>query len=211
MSADQQVMNWLKAGVSANLSRSDQRVAVTDGQQSVIASMLYNSPATPVTNADGSYLNTVTTGGVPFGNSVNPVALASLRNVQAQQSKAYGALYAEIQFTKDFSLKNQFNYDFQLNNNTAFQPNVVNPDGTVILAPSKMRVDKSDNLYYGLQTYFTYNHVFGKHAVNAVAGHEASYSRFNQSQVSVTNLTLNMQSLAAGTTRSIIARRWRNI
>lgn len=199
VSIDQQVKNWLKAGVSGNLSRTDQKLAVTDGQQSVISAMLYNSPATPVKGFDGSYVNTTPVAGVPFGNAQNPVALAALRNVQAKQSKAYGNLYAEIQFTKDLSLKNQLNYDFQLNDNTAFQPNVVNPDGTIILSPSKMRVDKSDSYYYGLQTYLTYNHTFGKHALNAVVGHEASYNRYDDANVSVTNLTLNIQSLSAGT------------
>ncbi|MFI5187513.1 MAG: SusC/RagA family TonB-linked outer membrane protein, partial [Chitinophagales bacterium] len=199
MSVDQQVKNWLKAGVSGNLSRSEQRIAVTDGQQSVIAAMLYNSPATPVKTFDGQYVNSITTGNIPFGNTQNPVALAQLRNVRAKQSKAYGDLYAEIQFTKDLSLRNQFNYDFQLNNNSAFQPNAIAADGTQILAPSKMRVEKDDNIWYQLQTYLTYNHAFGKHAINAVVGHEASYNRYDYSQVSVTNLTLNIQSLGAGT------------
>jgi len=199
LSVDQQVKSWLKAGVSANLSRSDQKLAVTDGQQSVISNMLYNSPATPVKSFDGNYTNTVTIASIPFGNAQNPVALAALRNVQAKQSKAYGNIYADIQITKDISFRNQLNYDFQLNNNTAFQPNVVNPDGTVILSPSKMRVDKSDSYYYGLQTYLTYNHTFGKHALNAVIGHEASYNRYDDANVSVTGLTLNIQSLNAGT------------
>jgi TonB-dependent starch-binding outer membrane protein SusC len=199
LSIDQQVKSWLKAGVSANLSKTDQKLAVVDGQQSVISAMLYNSPATPVRSVDGSFVNTIPVAGVPFGNSQNPVALASLRNVHAKQSKAYGNLYADIQFTKDLSLKNQLNYDFQLNNNSAFQPNIVNPDGTIIISPSKMRVDKSDNYYYGLQTYLTYNHTFGKHALNVVVGHEASYNRYDDVQVSVTNLNQNIQSLGAGT------------
>jgi TonB-linked SusC/RagA family outer membrane protein len=199
MSVDQQVKNWLKAGVSGNLSRSDQKLAVTDGQQSVIAAMLYNSPATPVKAFDGSYVNTTPIAGVPFGNAQNPVALAALRNVHSIQSKAYGNLYAEIQFTKDISFRNQLNYDFQLNDNTAFQPNIVNPDGTVILSPSKLRVDKSDSYYYGLQTYLTYNHIFGKHALNFLLGHEASYNHYDDANVSVTGLTLNIQSLSAGT------------
>ncbi|MEP6682331.1 MAG: TonB-dependent receptor [Parafilimonas sp.] len=198
-SVDQQVKSWLKAGISTNLSNTDQKIPVTDGQQSVIAAMLYNSPATPVQTFDGDYVNTTTVQNVAFGNGQNPVALAQLRNVQAKQSKAFGNVYAEVQFTKDLSLRNQFNYDFQLTNNSAFQPNIVNPDGTIILSPSKLRVEKANNLYYGLQTYLTYNHVFGKHAVNVLVAHEASYNRYDQSQVSVTGLTDNIQSLSAGT------------
>ena len=125
---DEQVKSWLKSRQLVQIYPGPiKRLAVTDGQQSVISAMLYNSPATPVKSFNGDYVNTVPVAGVPFGNAQNPVALASLRNVHAKQSKAYGNIYAEIQFTKDLSFKNQFNYDFQLNNNTAFQPNVVNP------------------------------------------------------------------------------------
>ncbi|MEP6465672.1 MAG: TonB-dependent receptor [Parafilimonas sp.] len=198
-SLDQQVKSWLKAGININLSSTDQRISVTDGQQSVIAAALYNSPAVPVKTFDGNYASTTTIQNIGFGNSQNPVALAALRNVQAKQSKAYGSVYADVQITKDLSFRNQLNYNFQLNNNSAFQPNVVNPDGTIISSPSKLRVDKANSYYYGLQTYLTYNHVFDKHALNVVVGHEASYNRYDESQVSVTGLTLNIQSLGAGT------------
>ncbi len=90
------------------------------------------------------------------------------------------------------------NYDFQLNQNTAFQPDIVNPDGAIVLSPSKMRVDKSNSYYYGIQSYVTYNHNFDKHSVNVLLGHEASYNRYDDVQASVTNLTDNIESLSAG-------------
>jgi len=198
-SVDQQIKSWLKAGISTNLSRTSQRLAVTDGQQSVISSALYNSPATPIKNVDGTYSSTDNVAGIPFGNVQNPVALAALRDVRAVQSKAYGNLYLDLQITKDLSFRNQLNYDFQLNQNTAFQPNIANPDGTIILSPSKMRVDKSNSYYYGVQSYLTYNHNFGKHVVNVLLGHEASYNRYDDVQASVTGLTDNIESLGAGT------------
>ncbi|MBV9963317.1 MAG: TonB-dependent receptor [Parafilimonas sp.] len=199
MSVDQQIKSWLKAGVSANLSSTDQSLAVTDGQQSVISLVLYNSPATPVKNLNGDYLNTIPVQNVAFGNSTNPVALAELRDIHVKQSKAFGYVYAEAQITKDLNFRSQFNYDFQFNNNTAFQPYVVNPDGTIILSPSKYRVDKANSLYYDIQNYLTYNRSFNKHALNVVAGQEAWLSHYENSQVSVTGLTQNIESLNAGT------------
>lgn len=199
MGVDEQIKTWLKAGVSANLSSTDQQLSVTDGQQSVIAAMLYNSPATPVKNLDGSYVNSVPVQNTAFGNGQNPVALAELRDVHAKQTKAYGNIYAEVLFTKDLSFKSQFNYDYQLTNNSAFQPYIANANGTIILAPSKLRVDKANSLYYDIQNYITYNHSFNKHALNVVVGHENWMSRYENSQVSVTGLTQNIESLAAGT------------
>ena len=106
--------NWLKAGFNTNLSKTEQKVTLTDGQQSVMSVMLYNSPATPVKDLDGNYLTTTNIQGVPFGDQINPVALALLRDVRARQQKAFGNTYIDIQFTPDLDFRNQLNYDYQL-------------------------------------------------------------------------------------------------
>lgn len=200
VSVDQQVKNWLKAGISTNLSRTNQRITLTDGQQSVISLMLYNSPATPVKGFDGSYVSTATIAGVPFGNTQNPVALALLRDVRSVQSKAFGNLYVELQFTKDLSMHNQVNYDYQLAQNSAFQPNIFYPaTGVTAIGPSKLREDRNTSYFYSMQNYLNYNHTFGKHNINVTAGHEFWYSNYQTVYATSTNLTQNLQSLSAGT------------
>jgi TonB-linked SusC/RagA family outer membrane protein len=197
---DQQVKSWLKAGISANMSRTQQQITLTDGQQSVISLALYNSPATPVKGFDGSYISTAAIAGVPFGNTQNPVALAMLRDVHGIQSKVFGGVYAEIQFLPGLTLRNQFNYDYQSIQNTAFQPNIVNPDnGQLVIGPNRLREERDNSLYYGLQSYLTYSRTFGKHYINAVAGHEFSVSNYDSKYISVTGTTLNMESIGAGT------------
>jgi len=200
-SVDQQVKSWLKAGVSANLSRTRQQITLTDGQQSVTSLMLYNSPATPVKGFDGSYISTATVSGVPFGNTQNPVALALLRDVHSIQTKAFGNAYVDLQIFKDLSFRNQLNYDYQLTNNTAFQPKVFYAStGVTAIGPSKLRIDANDSYYWGWQSYLTYNHTFFKnHYVNIVAGHEAAASHWENQYSSATDLTLNIPSISAGT------------
>ncbi len=197
---DQEVKPWLDAGFSTNLSKTDQKITLTDGQQSVISLMMYNSPASPVKSFDGSYVNTSTIAGVPFGQTQNPVALALLRDVRSKQSKAYGNVYADIHFFRHFTLSNKFNYDYQLTHNVSFQPNILNPDGVLTIGPSKLREDKNNSFYWGLQNYLTYDNTFGKHYINIVAGHESQASMYNSEYVTVTDLTLNIESLSAGTT-----------
>jgi len=199
VSIDHQVKNWLKAGFTSNLSKTHQKITLTDGQQSVISLMLYNSPATPVKDVNGSYIATVPVQGVPFGNTQNPVALALLRDVTSDNTRAFGDAYAEIQ-VKDFTLRNQFNYDYQGQENKAFQPSLTNPaDGQLIIGPNRIRLDKANSYYYGIQTYLTYNHSFGKHDVNVVAGHESGYSNYGVVYASATATTLNLESVSAGT------------
>ncbi|MEN9570193.1 MAG: hypothetical protein RL172_1424 [Bacteroidota bacterium] len=201
VSVDQQVKSFIKAGMSVNLSRTDQKITLTDGQQSVTDLMLYNSPATPVRALDGTYLSTATIQGVPFGNTQNPVALAMLRNVTAQQTKAFGNIYADIQFLKNFSLRNQLNYDYQVGENVAFQPRIMNEQtGQLVIGPNRYRQDNTTSFYWGFQTYLTYNNTFaGKHNVNVVVGHEAAESKYSSQYATVINTTQNLQSLNAGT------------
>lgn len=201
ISVDQQVKSYIKAGMSANMSRTDQKITLTDGQQSVTDLMLYNSPATPVKGLDGSYLSTATIQGVPFGNTQNPVALALLRNVNAKQTKLFGNIYVELQLAKHFTIRNQLNYDFQSNENIAFQPRILNQQtGQLIIGPNRYRQDNANSFYWGNQTYITYNNTFaGKHSVNVQVGHEAAASKYSNDFVTVINTTQNLQSLNAGT------------
>ncbi len=196
---DHQVKSWLKAGISANLSRSNQRITLTDGVETPTAIVLYNSPATPIKDANGEFITTSSLGSNSFGNANNPIALAQLRNVRAIQNKAFGNLYADLMFTKYLSLRNEVNYDFQLSQNSAFQPKIENSTtGQTILAPSKLRQDKSNNYYWALRNYLTFNNSYGKHYINAVVGHESQYSYYDNQFTTVTELSQNLQSINAG-------------
>ena len=123
-----------------------------------------------------------------------------LRDIKSVQSKAYGNIYAEILFAKHFSLRNEFNFDFQLTQNNAFQPFIVNSAASqVILAPSRLREDRANGLYAAVRNFLTYNQNFGKHYVNATAGHESWKSNYDNQYTTVTDLQLNLQSTSAGT------------
>ncbi len=206
-SIDQQVKSWLKAGVSVNVSRSNQRITLTDGSDAVISVGLYNSPAAPVKGFDGQYASVTTIGGYSFGNPTNPVALAEMRNVTALQTKAFGNIFAELDLTKYLTFRNELNYDYTTGQNSAFQPYIRNDaTGLIILSPSKLIEDRSVSFYWALKNYLTLNKGFGKHWINAVVGHEVSESMYDQVSASRQNLTLNLQSLNAGeggTTQSI--------
>lgn len=201
---DQQVRDWFRAGISTNMSRSDQRITLSDGVETPTAVVLYNSPATPVRDVNGQYITTTSLGGNTFGNSgSNPIATALLRDVKAVQSKAYGNIYGEIQFTKYLSLRNEVNFDFQLSENSAFQPLVRNDlTKQSILAPSRLLEARNTSNYWALRNYLTFNNTYGKHSINAVVGHEAQASHYSNQTVTTNGLALNLQSTNAG---SIVA------
>ncbi len=196
---DHQVKTWLKAGISSNLSRTNQKITFTDGTDAVTNIVLFNSPATPIKNAAGQYITTSSIGNIAFGNGSNPVATALLRNVNAQQSKAFGNIYAEIQFAQWLTFRNEVGYDFQLNQNAAFQPYITNDIRQTILSPSRLREDRNNSLFVVIRNYLTFNKSFGKHSLNVVLGHEAWKSHYDYQYTTATNLNLNIQSTSAGT------------
>lgn len=198
---DQQVKPWLRAGVSTNLSRTNQQIALTDGTETPLTVVLYNSPATPIRGANGEFITTTNLGTNTFGASNgNPIATAQLRDVRAEQSKAYGNLYADVSFLKYFSLRNELGYDFQLSQNSAFQPLYVNSETKqTLLSPSRLIEQRNNSYFWVLKNFLTFNPTIGKHAVNVLLGHEAQRSHWDNVQVGATDLSLNLPSTGAGT------------
>lgn len=196
---DHEVKEWMKIGFSTNLIRSEQKIGLSDGFDAVTSTVLYNSPASPVKDVWGNYVGQTRIGTSNFGNPFNPVAMARYRDVRNVTSRAFGALYAEIKFLKDFSLRNELNYDFTFSSDKAYQPTVTNDSLQIdIITPSKLREQRANNMFWVLKNYLNYNKTFGKHTIYATVGHEAQSSRYDNINASRQNLTLNLPSLAAG-------------
>lgn len=197
---DQQMNTWLRAGISTNLTRSKQNIALSDGTETPTNIVLFNSPASPVRDLEGNFLTNTTLGSNVFGNNINPIAVASLRDVGRTQSKAFGSIYVELMPVKNLSIRGEANYDFQLQESHAFQPLVLNESTQqTILAPSRLREDRGTSMFWMLKQYATYSPSIGNHHISVTAGHESWESNFNQVYNTATNLNLNIPSLGAGT------------
>ena len=190
---DQQVKSWFKVGLSSNLTRSNQRVSLTNGSDAIVTIATANSPASPVFDQNGGYATTVGIGGYNFGNVRNPIALALAREVRNIQSKGYGNLYGEITFNENFSFRSEVNFDYTVGDNSAFQPYIDN-----ILTPSRLVEQRSTNVYYGVRNFLNYNQSFGKHKVTALLGHEFQESEYDQLDASRQNLAQNIPAIGAG-------------
>jgi TonB-dependent starch-binding outer membrane protein SusC len=196
---DHQVKSWLRTGFSANLSRSNQKIGLSNGFDAVTSTVLYNSPASPVRDVFGNYAGQSRIGGTPFGNPSNPVALARARDIANATTKTFGALYAEIQFIPGLTLRNELNYDFTFQSDKAYQPYLRNDSAKVdIISPSRLREQRTNSLYWALKSYLNYNKSFGKHAVGLTVGHESQSSSYDYINANREKLTLNLPSLAAG-------------
>lgn len=195
---DHQVKSWIRAGISGNLSRSNQKITLADEFDGITNVVLYNSPASPVRDYTGKFIAPSSLGGVNFANPYNPIAMASYRDVRAIRSKMFGAIYGEIDILKGLTLRNEFNYDLNFEENKAFQPLIM--DGTDrVIGPNTLREQRTNSYYWAFKTYLNFNRTFGDHLVGATMGHEVQRSHYDYITARRDGTTLNLPSLNAAT------------
>ena len=176
LNLDFNVNSWFNFGNTLTASSSNQRIPLNDAASGVVALALRQSPDVPVRMSDGSWGGPST--GVGPTNAANPVAWANIRSATLRTSNVLGNLYGEINFLKDFKLRNEIGYNFYLGRRASFNPiyqmgNLVNDNG------ASYKVN-SNSFYWILKNYLTYTKDIGKHSVTALAGHEAQQSKYEQ-------------------------------
>jgi hypothetical protein len=191
---DNQLKTWLKIGVSANISRTEQHVTLADAAEGTIWWGAIQNPLIPVKNLDGTWGGGQTIGGFQYGQD-NPVARANFRDNKSVSSQAFGNIYADLQLARSLSFRNEVSYSIGLNNNTALQ--LAGNIGPTTLQ-SQLYDYRGNSYYYSLRSYLTYNKYWGKHGVNVTAGHEMQYSYYEGVGGKKVDLQANIPDLNAG-------------
>nr|WP_294946552.1 TonB-dependent receptor [uncultured Mucilaginibacter sp.] len=194
LNLDNKTTNWLKIGTSLQLAHVDENVSSTNGN--VIRAALDNTPDIPVTNADGSWGAVTNTSGW-VQPSANPVALASILKNLKKRNQIFGNVYAEIRFAEGLSLRNELSGNFDFSTENHFSPSYVFGKGTP--SPNSGSSAASQNFYTVIRNFLTYNHNFGKFKFDALAGHEAQESSFENVGGGRRNFASNnVQGISAG-------------
>jgi TonB-linked SusC/RagA family outer membrane protein len=193
-SLDHQLKNWMKVGVSTNASRSIQNITLADAAEGTIWWGSVQSPLIPVKNLDGTWGGGQTIGGFQYGQD-NPIARSFYRGNKTTSTNVFGNIYAELQFLKDFSLRNEFAYSLSLSNNIAWQ-NSGNIGNTSLR--SQMFDYRGNGYYYAVRNYLNYNKNLGKHVIGGTVGHEAQYNYWESMNGKKLDLQNNILDLNAG-------------
>ncbi|MDO6430306.1 TonB-dependent receptor [Flavitalea sp. BT771] len=194
LNLDNKTTSWLKVGTSLQMAHVFENVNTTTS--SIIGSALNLTPDIPVQNLDGSWGGvTNTSGWVP--GVVNPVAIAQLVKNQRKRNQLFGNAYAEIQITKDLSLRNEVSGNFDFSTQDVFTPTYT--FGKTVNGTNSGSTSMNQNFYTVLRNYLTYNHYFSTFNLNALVGHEAQSSSYENSGGSRSNFpSNNVQALNAG-------------
>ncbi|WP_153798587.1 SusC/RagA family TonB-linked outer membrane protein [Foetidibacter luteolus] len=194
LNLDNKTTNWLKIGTSIQLAHVDENVNSTTS--SVISNALSLTPDVPVKNLDGSWGGVTNDAGwvVPIPN---PVGLALLNSHTKKRNQVFGNVYAEIQFYRDLSLRNEVSGNFDFNVENTFNPKY--DFGRAQNTTNSASSSSSRNAYTVVRNYLTYNHQFAKYSVNALAGHESQLSTFESISASRRDFPSdNVTSISSG-------------
>ena len=195
LNLDNKTTDWLKIGTSLQLANVAENV--NSSSASVIGSALWLTPDVPVKNVDGTW------GGVTNNSGwvqpvVNPVAMALINKNMNYRYQLFGNAYAEINFTKELSLRNEVSGNFDFSSNEAFRPQTTfgkftTPDPTISSYSS------GKNIYTVIRNYLTYNKSFGKNNLNVLLGHESNESKSANVFASRSDFPSgNVQSISSG-------------
>lgn len=194
LNLDNKTTNWLKIGTSLQLARvSENQNSTASG---VINSALNLTPDIPVQNPDGSWGGVTNPDGWVF-SVPNPVAMAKIIKNLKSRNQIFGNLYAEIQFTKDLSLRNEVSGNFDFYGEDNFTPTYA--FGKTVNNTNFASTSSGQNFYTVIRNFLTYNHRFSKYNFNALAGHESQVSSFKNVGAQRSNFpSNNVQAINSG-------------
>ncbi|MGI4729049.1 MAG: SusC/RagA family TonB-linked outer membrane protein [Janthinobacterium lividum] len=191
-----QAKSWLKIGLNLKASRSDQDAVITNNT-GVVYNALLAAPDQAVYNADGSYAGPQEdANGNRLGGS-NPIQQALNGTNNTVRNNINGNIYAETKFFKDLTLRSEAGGDFNFNDAHVFSPSYsygttgsINPFKNDLATLNRY---VTNSTYWSWKETLNYSHVFGKHSINALAGHEVWESTYD-------NLPLTGTGFTAGNT-----------
>ncbi|MBN7810655.1 TonB-dependent receptor [Algoriphagus sp. H41] len=172
---DNQTRKWLKIGLNMQLFHTDEQLAT--GSSDVINNAIQMAPNIPVTNPDGSW-----GGADPINGSSlqftppNPIALANLLDRNYIRRGAMGGFNVEIGIIEGLKFRTMLNGNVSYNNGHFFTPTYTL--GSVTNDVNSLSKNTDNSFGWNWSQILTYNKVWGKHALDVMASHEAQANKY---------------------------------
>jgi len=170
---DTEVSKWFTFGLNAYVSRWRQENSIDDAD--VIETALRQMPDTPARNPDGTF---GTQQENMFGTYFsNPLQDAMMNENYDRKTDIQFNAHGELHLLKGLSLR--IEYGGNINYSTHYKYVPVYDNGWFVQNSSGER-SASNSSYTSFKTYLTYDRQLGRHHLNAMAGHEAQESKWEQ-------------------------------
>lgn len=179
---DAQLKKWLKMGLSATWSNTDESLKLADSDEGLINYSLTTIPSIPIYNVDGSYSSVSQEG---YTNP-NPVAMAMMDDILLNRQKLTGNIFFEVTPIKNLVWHTELGYDISSSKGERYKP-MVNL-GTWARDSNTSSIQKNSSSFWQLKNYLTYNGNIDKHNFSIMLGQECWESHYDYSSISNTDL-----------------------
>lgn len=179
---DAQLKSWLKMGINASYSDTNDNLKLADSDEGLINYSLTTPPSIPIYNIDGSYSSVSQEG---FTNP-NPIAMAMMDEILLNRQKLNGNIFFEVTPIKNLVWHTELGYDLNWSKGETYSP-MVNL-GTWNRNSNESRIQNNKSTFWQLKNYITYSRAFGKHNVTAMLGQECWESKYEYSSIFNTGL-----------------------
>ncbi|MCC8188594.1 MAG: TonB-dependent receptor [Bacteroides sp.] len=168
---DNRIRKWLSTGLRASVSRTKQINTVDNA--SIIETAIRQLPEVPVRNPDGSW---GAQGENQFGNYYsNPLEQAVTRENYSKGTQFYVNFFTDIELLKGLVARAEYGGNYYYSNSYWFTPTV---DYGYFNQSSVGGRRANNGNSWSFKTYLTYDTVLGRHALSAMAGHEAQENKW---------------------------------
>ena len=178
------VNNWMKTGLL--LAPTLENLDVMANQETMFYNLASISPLYEPydTNGDPAYLGYTQGYWAEWNLSsyVNPLINYLIKD-NKRTVKSLSTIFAEINLTKDLTFRSEFHTQFKNAERSYFLPTTY-PTASATTSRSQGLNDINSMLYWNSQNFLTYNHMFGKHSVNAILGYSAEETSYRRTYIS---------------------------
>lgn len=182
---DAQLKKWLKMGLSATYTDTNDNLKLADSDEGLINYSLTTIPSIPIYNVDGSYSSVSQEG---YTNP-NPIAMALMEDILLNRHKLSGNIFFEVTPIKNLVWHTELGYDISSSKGERWKPTI--DLGTWQRASNSSSIQKNSSTFWQLKNYLTYSNSIGKHSFTAMLGQECWESKYDYSSIANTDLPSN--------------------
>ena len=175
---DAQLKKWLKLGVSATYTSTNDDLKLADSDQGLINYSLTSLPDIPIYNIDGSYATVVREG----WTNPNPIALAMMDDILLHRQKLTGNIFFEVTPIKNLVWHSELGFDISANNGSRYKPMV--DLGGWVRSSNESSIQKGSGTFWQIKNYVTYSgNITDNQSFTAMVGQECSESNWNNTSI----------------------------
>lgn len=180
---DAQLKSWLKLGLSATYTDTDESLKLADGEQGIINYSLTTLPDIPIYDIDGNFSSIVREG---YTNP-NPIALAMLDDIKLHRKKLTGNIFFDVTPIKNLVWHAELGYDISASKADRYKPMV--DLGSWVRSSNESSIQKNSSWFWQLKNYVSYNGTaWDKFHYTAMVGQECWESRYDYTSIFASGL-----------------------